>query len=202
VPHVVVASSSAVYGANEVLPKREDLVPMPVSPYAASKLATEQYALAWGTSFGLRALAFRFFNVFGPLQAAGHDYAAVVPAFVDAALDGRPLPVHGDGTQSRDFTFVGSVVAVLAEAAIGQVANATPVNLAFGSRVTLLDLIAELEAIVGAPLERDHQPRRAGDVDHSQADQAAFRALFPEAVAVPLADGLQRTVDWFRTGAV
>jgi len=146
VPHVVVASSSAVYGANEVLPKREDLVPMPVSPYAASKLATEQYALAWGTSYGLRALAFRFFNVFGPLQAAGHDYAAVVPAFVEAALRGEPLPVHGDGTQSRDFTYVGSVCSVLADAVERRVADPEPVNLAFGSRVTLLEVIAELEA--------------------------------------------------------
>lgn len=202
VAHVAVASSSSVYGANPVLPKREDLVPMPVSPYAASKLATEQYALAWAASFGLGALPFRFFNVFGPLQAAGHDYAAVVPAFVDAALKGEPLPVHGDGTQSRDFTFVGSVVAVLADAAIGRISSPTPVNLAFGSRVTLLELIAELEAVLGHPLERAHEGRRAGDVDHSQADQTAFRALFPDAAVVPLADGLRRTVDWFRTGAV
>lgn len=202
VAHVAVSSSSSVYGANPVLPKREDLVPMPVSPYAASKLATEQYALAWAASFGLGALPFRFFNVFGPLQAAGHDYAAVVPAFVDAALKGEPLPVHGDGTQSRDFTFVGSVVAVLADAAIGRISSPTPVNLAFGSRVTLLELIAELEAVLGHPLERAHEGRRAGDVDHSQADQTAFRALFPDAAVVPLADGLRRTVDWFRTGAV
>jgi UDP-glucose 4-epimerase len=200
VGHIVVASSSSVYGANEVLPKREDLVPMPVSPYAASKLATEQYALAWASSFGLSALPFRFFNVFGPLQAAGHDYAAVVPAFVDAALKGEPLPVHGDGTQSRDFTYVGNVAGVLADAAIGRVASPTPVNLAFGSRITLLELIAELEAVLGHPLEREHLPVRAGDVRHSQADQAAFEALFPEVDAVSLADGLTRTVEWFRTG--
>lgn len=202
VGHVVVASSSAVYGANETLPKREDLVPMPVSPYAASKLATEQYALAWGTSFGLAALPFRFFNVFGPLQAAGHDYAAVVPAFVDAALRGEALPVHGDGTQSRDFTFVGNVASVLADAAIRQVSSPTPVNLAFGSRITLLELIAELEGVLGHPLEREHLPVRAGDVRHSQADQTSFQALFPAVDAVPLAEGLRRTVEWFRTGAV
>ena len=199
VGHVVVASSSSVYGANPVLPKREDLVPMPVSPYAASKLAAEQYALTWASSFGLLALPFRFFNVFGPLQPAGHDYAAVVPAFVDAALAGRPLPIHGDGEQSRDFTYVGSVVAVLADAAEGRVGSPTPVNLAFGSRVTLLDLITELEGVLGTTLERDHEPTRAGDVRHSQADQTAFRALFPNAEAVPLTDGLARTVDWFRS---
>ncbi|HAS11820.1 MAG TPA: GDP-mannose 4,6-dehydratase, partial [Acidimicrobiaceae bacterium] len=123
------------------------LAPRPVSPYAASKLATESYALAWGASFGLDVLAVRFFNVFGPLQAAGHAYAAVVPAFVDAAMAGRPLPVHGDGTQSRDFTFVGSVCAVLGDAIERRVSDPEPVNLAFGSRVTLLELIAELEQI-------------------------------------------------------
>ncbi len=198
VGHVVVASSSAVYGANPVLPKREDLMPMPVSPYAVSKLATEQYALAWQACYGLRALAFRFFNVFGPLQAAGHDYAAVVPAFVDAALAGRALPVHGDGEQSRDFTYVGSVVNVLADAAERQVGHDQPVNLAFGSRVTLLELIAALEGIIGHPLEREHLPTRNGDVRHSQADQTSFRALFPDAEPVELADGLARTVAWFQ----
>ncbi len=106
-PQVVVASSSSVYGANPTLPKHEDLASRPLSPYAASKLATEAYALAWHHSYGLPVLAFRFFNVFGPLQAPGHAYAAVVPAFVAAALAGEPLCVHGDGRQSRDFTYVG-----------------------------------------------------------------------------------------------
>ena len=105
--HVVVASSSSVYGANPALPKREDMVTMPVSPYAASKLAAETYALSYARSFGLPVLAFRFFNVFGPLQSASHAYAAVVPAFVSCALDGKPLLVHGDGTQTRDFTLSG-----------------------------------------------------------------------------------------------
>jgi UDP-glucose 4-epimerase len=199
VGHISLASSSAVYGANPVMPKVEDMAPMPVSPYAASKLATEQYALAWASSYGLRVLAFRFFNVFGPLQAAGHAYAAVVPAFVEAALAGRPLPVHGDGEQSRDFTFVGDVVRVLADAAEQQVANPTPVNLAFGSRVTLLEVIAELEAVLGHPLEREHLPTREGDVRHSQAHQGAFRALFPDVEPHPLGDGLRRTVEWFRS---
>jgi UDP-glucose 4-epimerase len=199
VGHIVVASSSSVYGANPVLPKHEDLVPMPVSPYAASKLATEQYALAWAASYGLEALAFRFFNVFGPLQPAGHDYAAVVPAFVDAALAGVAIPVHGDGTQSRDFTFVGDVVRVLADAATQQVASATPVNLAFGTRTTLLELISQLEGVLGQPLDRDHQPLRAGDVPHSQADQTRFRQLFPDVRAVPLVEGLEATVAWFRS---
>jgi UDP-glucose 4-epimerase len=197
--HVVVASSSSVYGANPELPKHEGLVTMPVSPYAASKLATESYALAWQRSFGLPVLAFRFFNVFGPLQAAGHAYAAVVPAFVSAALGGDPLPVHGDGTQSRDFTFVDTVCAVLAGAATDGVTSDSPVNLAYGGRHTLLDVIAELEAILGHELARDHLPQRAGDVPHSQADSALLQGLFPDVEPVGLAEGLRATVEWFRT---
>lgn len=196
---VIVASSSSVYGANPILPKSEDLAPRPVSPYAASKLATESYALAWAASFGLDVLAVRFFNVFGPLQAAGHAYAAVVPAFVDAALAGKPLPVHGDGTQSRDFTYVGSVCAVLGDAIARRVSDPEPMNLAFGSRVTLLKVIAELERIIGTDLEVEHQPTRAGDVPHSQADTTRLRSLFPDVTPVPLVVGLQATVDWFRS---
>ena len=131
-PQVVVASSSSVYGANPTLPKREDNVAMPASPYAASKLAAESYTLAYGRCFDLPVLAFRFFNVFGPLQSADHEYAAVVPAFVDSALRERPLPVYGDGGQSRDFTFVDSVTAVLTDSVRRTVTDTEPVNLAFG----------------------------------------------------------------------
>jgi UDP-glucose 4-epimerase len=197
--HVIVASSSSVYGANPTLPKHEDLAPRPVSPYAASKLATESYALAWAASFGLDVLAVRFFNVFGPLQPAGHAYAAVVPAFIDAALAGRPLPVHGHGTQSRDFTYVGSVCAVLADALERRVSSDGPVNLAFGSRVTLLEVIAELESILGRSLAIEHLSPRAGDVPHSQAETARLRSLFLGVDPVPLTAGLQSTVDWFRS---
>jgi UDP-glucose 4-epimerase len=194
---VIVASSSSVYGANPVLPKREDLAPMPVSPYAVSKLAAESYALSWGAVYGLPVLAFRFFNVFGPLQAAGHAYAAVVPVFVDAALAGRPLPVHGDGGQTRDFTFVDTVTAVITEAICRRVSDARPVNLAFGTRVSLLDVIGSLEEVLGRRLEVDHQPPRAGDVRASQADTARLLERFPTVEPAPFEVGLRRTVDWF-----
>lgn len=200
VDHVIVASSSSVYGANPMLPKAESLKPSPLSPYAASKLATEVYALAHGHSFGMKVLAFRFFNVFGPLQAAGHDYAAVVPAFLDAALAGRPLPVYGDGEQSRDFTFVGSVCDVIAEAVTGRVHDPEPVNLAFGSRVMLLELIELLEKLLGHPLERVHHEPRSGDVRHSQADQTKLRSMFPGIEPVSLEKGLGESIDWFRSG--
>jgi UDP-glucose 4-epimerase len=197
--HVVVASSSSVYGANPQLPKHEDMTPAPRSPYAASKLAAEAYALAWASVWGIDALAFRFFNVFGPLQPAGHAYAAVIPAFVDAALTGRPLTVHGDGLQTRDFTYVDSVCAVICEAVERGLGHPAPVNLAFGGRASLLEVIAMVEAIVGQPLERDHTEPRAGDVRDSQADQARLRSLFPDLQPVGLDEGLRRTVDWFRS---
>jgi UDP-glucose 4-epimerase len=181
------------------LPKHEGLVPAPLSPYAASKLATEQYALAWQHSFALPTLAFRFFNVFGPRQAPGHAYAAVIPAFVHAAVTGQPLVVHGDGTQSRDFTFVGSVAEVIVDAVVRRVVHPGPVNLAFGSRTTLLELIALIEGIIGAGVEREHQSTRLGDVPHSQADMTLLKSLFPNVQPVDLATGVRATVDWMRT---
>jgi UDP-glucose 4-epimerase len=197
--HVVVASSSSVYGANPTLPKSESATTLPLSPYAASKLATEAYALAYQHSFGLPALAFRFFNVFGPLQPAGHAYAAVVPAFVSAALEGRPLPVQGDGKQSRDFTYVGTVSDVLVDAVRRRVTSTEPVNLAFGTRTDLLDVIDLLGAILETNLLVQHEEPRAGDVRHSQADSTRLYELFPDIDAVTLREGLARTVEWFRS---
>lgn len=197
-PQVIVASSSSVYGANPTLPKHEGLTPMPVSPYAASKLATESYALAYQRSFGLPVLAFRFFNIFGPNQRAGHAYAAVIPAFLDAALRNEPLPVHGDGAQTRDFTYVDTVTQIIAEAIVGRVTSETPVNLAFGTRTNLLTVIALLEDVLGRPLPVEHQPPRPGDVPDSQADTTIFRSLFPTIEPIELAPALAATAEWMR----
>jgi UDP-glucose 4-epimerase len=196
--HVVAASSSSVYGSVPHLPKHEDLATRPLSPYGASKLAGEAYVLAYGTSFALPVLTFRFFNVYGPLQPAGHAYAAVVPTFIDAAMRGEPLLVHGDGEQTRDFTFVGTVTAVLADAVVRRVACAEPVNLAFGTRVSVLELGRRLSAVLGEPVQVRHGPPRAGDVRDSQAADDRLRLLFPGAMAVSLEEGLRRTVAWFR----
>jgi len=196
--HVVVASSSSVYGRNPVIPKREDLVPMPASPYAVSKLATESYALAFAATYGTGVLAFRFFNVFGPRQAAGHAYAAVIPAFIAAALRGLPVTVHSDGRQTRDFTFVDTVTDVVAAAALDRVCSERPVNLALGFRYSLLDLLALLEDVLGHPIERRHTEARPGDVRDSQADSDRLRELFPTVTAVPLHEGLAKTVEWMR----
>ncbi len=194
---VIVASSSSVYGSTDVLPKHEELATRPISPYAASKLATESYALAWGHSYGLPVLALRLFNVFGPLQPPAHTYAAVIPAFLAAACSDKPLPVHGDGTQCRDFTFVGSVVDVMGQAITRRVSHPDPVNLAFGTRVTLLEVVAELEHILERRLPVDHMPTRVGDVRRSQADSSLLLELFPDLEPTELADGLRATVEWF-----
>lgn len=197
--HTIVASSSSVYGANPRLPKHEDLATRPVSPYAASKLAAESYTLAWQSSYGLPTLAFRFFNVFGPLQSAGHAYAAAIPTFIDAALGGRSIPLHGDGTQSRDFTFVGSVVAVISECLVKRLTSPDPVNLAFGSNFTLNEVIAEIGVVIGRDLPVEHLPTRVGDVKHSQADNKELLNLVPGITPTPFADGLRATIDWFRS---
>lgn len=197
--HVIVASSSSVYGANRELPKRESMRTVPISPYAVSKQATESYAISFGHTYDLPVLAFRFFNVYGPLQPAGHAYAAVIPAFVDAALRGVPLPMHGDGSQTRDFTYVGTLTRVITEAVIRKVTDLTPVNLAFGSRTSLNALIEMIGDQLGERPTVEYQAPRAGDVRDSQADNSRLLEHFPDIEAVALADGLRATIDWFRS---
>ena len=197
--HTIVASSSSVYGGNPILPKHEELATRPLSPYAGSKLVTEGYTLAWGSSYGLPTLAFRFFNVFGPLQPAGHAYAAVIPAFVRAALTGKPLTVHGDGTQSRDFTYVGTVVAAIADAVLRKVTSPEPVNLAFGTRVdpARRDRFTRADPRPPGRTDAHRQPRRRRAAQPGRQHPAA--RLFPDVQAVAFADGLRTTVDWMRS---
>jgi len=198
VTHVVSASSSSVYGMNPALPKNEREWVRPMSPYAVSKLATEQYTLAFQQSFGMETLAFRFFNVYGPGQRAGPVYAAVIPTFLDAVLRGEPLWINGDGTNSRDFTYVGTVCALLLEASERRVGAPEPVNLAFGTNTNLLQLVAMIEAAAGIKADVRYREPRPGDVPHSRADNIRLRQLFPEVQALALAEGLSRTVEWFK----
>lgn len=198
VSHVTVASSSSVYGLNPALPKAEREWVRPLSPYAVSKLATEQYALAFQSAYDMDTLAFRFFNVYGPRQRAGHAYAAVIPIFVDALLRDEALPINGDGSNSRDFTFVGTVVQVLLAAAERRVSHPEPVNLAFGTNTTLTALVDELQQVTGSTPQVIHRAPRPGDVKHSQADNTVLRGLFPDVTPVPLQEGLQQTVEWFQ----
>jgi UDP-glucose 4-epimerase len=195
--HVLVTSSGSVYGDAGELPCREDGPVAPRSPYAASKLAAEAYALGYQASFGLQVLVARLFTVFGPFQSAGHAYAAVVPSFIDAALSGRPLPVHGDGRQTRDVGYVEPIAAMLADATTRRLSHPRPVNLAFGARIDLLTLVAALEEIVGHALPVAFGPPRTGDVRDLQADPSTLRALFPRAREVDLATALDATVAWY-----
>lgn len=196
--HVSLASSSSVYGANKQLPKVETMRAMPISPYAVSKLATETYALAYSEVYDLPVLPFRFFNVYGPGQAAGHAYAAVIPAFVEAALNNRPLPVQGDGLQTRDFTFVSTVTETISKAAREKIRSNDAVNLAFGTRFSLLDVIQIMERLMDTSLERNYEAPRAGDVRDSQAENTALLNLFQNIEPVGLEEGLEKTINWFK----
>ena len=196
--HTIVASSSSVYGATLELPKHEALPTRPMSPYAVSKVATESYALAFQHSMDLPTLAFRFFNVFGPLQPADHVYAAVIPLFLDAAMAGRPLTVFGDGLQSRDFTYVDTVCETITRAIVEKTTCETPVNLAFGQPLTILEVADHVAELLRTSVEIKHESPRTGDIRHSDADSSLLYELFPGTKPTPFLEGLQTTIDWFR----
>lgn len=198
VRRVVYASSSSVYGDRPELPKREDQPPQPISPYAASKLADELYASVWNRLYGVETVGLRYFNVFGPRQDPTSEYAAVIPRFILAAIDKKPLEVHGTGEQSRDFTYIDNVVEANCLAAKAPDAAGQVFNVGAGSRVSLLDIIARLETLLGRPLERRHMPPRAGDVPHTLADMSKARALMGYAPLVQFDEGLRRTLEFFK----
>jgi len=198
VKRVVYASSSSVYGANEELPKHEDMVPLPVSPYAVSKLAAEQYCRVFAGLYGLETVSLRYFNVFGPRQDPKSRYAAVVPLFMQAALCGRPLEVHGDGEQSRDFTFIADVVQANMLAATTPGVGGGVFNVAHGERHSLLEIIALIEKFLGGAVRREHVAPRRGDVRHTLASIDAGRAKLGYRPQVGFEEGLRRTFDDLR----
>lgn len=198
VRRVMYASSSSVYGANPGLPKSEDMTPMPISPYAVAKLAGEGYCRAFGEVYGLETVAIRYFNVFGPRQDPRSQYAAVIPNFITALLNGEQPVIYGDGEQSRDFTYVDNVVQgnVLAMEAPGVAGKAY--NVACGERVTLNELFAELCDLLGSDVPSIHTDSRPGDVRHSLADVSAARRDLGYEPAVLLREGLSRTIEHLR----
>jgi len=198
VRRVVYAASSSVYGDTPTLPKREDMRPRPKSPYAVSKLAGEYYCQAFTAVHGLETVCLRYFNVFGPRQDPTSQYSAVIPLFIAAMLRGEPPAVHGDGLQSRDFTYVANVVHANLLAATAPGVAGRMFNVACGQRHTLLDMIAILNGILGAQIEPVHIDPRPGDVRHSLADIAAAQEALGYRVEVDLREGLRRTVDWYR----
>jgi len=198
VRRVVYASSSSIYGDSPTLPKREDMLPAPKSPYAVSKMAGEQYCRAFAEVFGLETVCLRYFNVFGPRQDPTSQYSAVIPLFITAMLRGEAPTIYGDGEQSRDFTYVANVVHanLLAATATGDAVGRV-FNVACGRRYTLLDLIAALNDILDTDIEPIHVAPRPGDVRHSLADVSAAREVLGYEPQVDFHAGLRRTVGWY-----
>ena len=197
VRRVVSASSSSVYGLQPVLPLHEGLRPQPISPYGASKLITEHYCANFSRHYGLETVSLRYFNVFGPRQDPTSAYAAVVARFILAAKQGEPLEIHGDGEQTRDFTYVANVVdANLAAAEAPGVAGGV-FNIACGDRLSVLDIARHLEAILGRSLSRRHTPPRPGDVRDTLADVSRARERLGYMPTVGFPEGLRRTVAAF-----
>ncbi len=198
VQRVVCASSSSVYGANETMPKAEHLPAEPISPYAVGKLASEGYCRSFWEVYGLDTVALRYFNVFGSRQDPFSQYAAVVPTFINALLDGEQPVIYGDGSQTRDFTYVdnvieGTVLALTAPEVAGKV-----YNIAYGEGVTVGTLFELLREIVGADVEPRYVEARAGEVRHSQADISRATAELGYRPSVSLRDGLSLTAEYYR----
>ncbi len=206
VGRVVMASSSSVYGDSATLPKHEDMPLEPLSPYALSKHVGERLLAIWAQQYGLRTVALRYFNIFGPRQDPASEYAAVVPKFILRMLDGLPPILYGDGTQSRDFTFVENAVrANLLAAGIDPDGGDAPagnardaiVNIGVGERYTLLELVDALNAILGTSLEPEFAPARVGDVRDSQAAIERAHETIGYLPRVAFGEGLERTVAWY-----
>jgi nucleoside-diphosphate-sugar epimerase len=198
------ASSSSIYGDAEVPLKHEALPPLPLSPYALQKYAGERYCQLFHQLYGLPTVALRYFNVFGPRQRADSPYSGVIAKFCTAFLAGQAPVIHGDGRQSRDFTYVANAVAANLAAAAAPATNVAGrvFNIACGDSVDLLQLVADLRELTGRELAPTFGPPRAGDVRHSRADLAAARAAFNFAPVVGWKEGLRRTLDWYRAGGV
>jgi UDP-N-acetylglucosamine/UDP-N-acetylgalactosamine 4-epimerase len=200
VKRVVYAASSSTYGDHPGLPKIEDQIGNPLSPYAVTKYVNELYAKVYARVYGSEIIGLRYFNVFGPKQNPGGAYAAVIPLFVKAILDNEPPVINGDGETSRDFTYVANAVQanlkalfVTGEEAVNQV-----YNIAFGERTTLNELFEELKGVAGSDLAPKYAAERPGDVRHSLADISRARKLLGYNPEVSVREGLKRTFDWYR----
>lgn len=199
VRRVVYAASSSAYGDRPYSAKRETDLPQVLSPYAAAKLAGELYLEAFHHSFGLETVGLRYFNVFGPRQDPASPYSAVIPIFVTRLLRGQRPIVYGDGSQARDFTFVGNVVQGNLLAGEADHVAGRVINLADGRRTTLLQLIDLLAGLLGVTANPDFQPARVGDVRESLADISLARSLLNYEPAMNLEDGLAQTIDYYRS---
>jgi UDP-glucose 4-epimerase len=198
VRRVVYAASSSAYGNSVRLPKRESDPTSPLSPYAVAKLAGEHYCAAFSEVYGLETVRLRYFNVFGPRQTPESPYAAVIPLFIRALTSGKRPVIHGDGEQSRDFTFVDDVVQANLRAAEAPGISGQLFNVACGRRTTLLELIKQLNGLLGTTITPNHTASRAGDVRHSQADVARACELLGYRPTTDIPRGLRRCLDWWQ----
>lgn len=195
---VVYAASSSAYGDSEVLPKREGLLPLPLSPYGVSKLVGEYYCSVYSKVYGLPTVSIRYFNVFGPRQDPASQYAAVIPIFISNLLEGKSPTIYGDGEQSRDFTYVGNIVKANILAAHSDKAAGQVVNVACGGRFTLNELYGTLCEMIGVSIDPVFSDPRLGDVKHSHADISMAEELLGYSVDTDFREGLKRTVEWYR----
>ncbi len=198
---VVYAASSSAYGNSERLPKSETDPTAPLSPYAVAKLAGEHYCAAFSEVYGLETVRLRYFNVFGPRQPPDSPYAAVIPLFIEAMLQGKSPTLHGDGLQSRDFTFIDDVVQANLLAAEAPGVRGKVYNVACGRRATLLDLVAKINQLLGTKIAPVHTEPRAGDVRHSQADVARAQTELGYRPGVDVQEGLRRCVEYYAAEA-
>lgn len=200
VKRLVYAASSSAYGDQPTLPKVENMPPQPLSPYAVAKLVGEYYCQVFTRVYGLETVSLRYFNVFGPRQDPGSQYSGVVSRFISALSTGERPVIFGDGEQSRDFTYIDNVVAANLSAANAPQAAGKVINVANGQRVTLNELLAELKQLTGkTDVTAEYRDPRVGDVRHSLADITMARELLGYQSKVNLRDGLQRTLDWWKT---
>jgi len=202
VRRVIYAGSSAAYGDAATLPKHEGMLPDPISPYAVAKLAGEHYLRAFTRVYGLETVVLRYFNVFGPYQDPMSHYSGVLAIFCRRMLAGEPVTIHGDGEQSRDFTYIENVVHgnLLAAAVPAEKVSGRTMNLATGSRATLNQTFAILRELTGYAGEPSYSTSRAGDIRDSLADIGVARKLLGYEPKVDFREGLRRTVEWYRTG--
>jgi nucleoside-diphosphate-sugar epimerase len=200
VRRVVYAASSSAYGDQPSLPKEEQMLPDPLSPYAVAKLVGEYYCQVFSRVYGLETVSLRYFNVFGPRQDPGSQYSGVVSRFISSLLSGEQPVIYGDGEQSRDFTYIDNVVAANLSAASAKDASGKVINVANGQRITLNELLAELKDLTGKQdVTADYKEPRVGDVKHSLADITLARKFLGYESKVDLREGLQRTIDWWKS---
>ena len=201
VKRVVCVSSSSVYGDAVKMPLAESDPTLPISPYAASKLVDEIFCGMFHRSFGIETVSVRYFNVFGPRQSLENEYAVVIPKFIVCLLRKESPPIYGDGTQSRDFTYVDNVVEGSIAASQAPGVSGEAFNIALGERHTLLHLLEELNKIIGVSVQPKFLPPRAGDVKHTYADTSKAERLLKWKGRISFSEGLKRTVDWFKVHA-